>query len=219
MPNVVKKGFKPWGSLSRGKGASIAEWTYEVASGYGTALAVGDPVRWVGDGTVEKADATGDATSGATSANTSVLGVITGLWRYSATDGGRSVEYLAASHTYQPTTRGSATATKATIAFCTPDAIFSIAMDDADSANHDAASELYGLIGANVDHTFSVAADATRLESAVELDVSTANTTSTLLWRVIDIVQEIGQDGLSASARALVVCNWGQLPHYLQTGR
>lgn len=205
MANRIHRGFVPW-NISF---ADTYVQEYEVASGYATALATGDPVSILTDGTLARViDGASDATL--------IAGIVREI-SYVNADGVRVTStYYAGSSTYTPTTRGSVNAAKATIWMTLPGVYFRNSIVSTASANHDTTAELYGLIGCNMDHN-NATADAVYKESKSQLDGTAV--AATAQWRVVNVVpQEIGQSGILSSAELLVECNEGFWSHNSTAG-
>lgn len=213
MANPTYGGFRVWGTLTGGEGVIPSSFVQEVASGYTTALGVGDIIIPVSDGTVARA---------AASNNGLLLGVINGISYIPPGIGyGRRFfsNYLPASTTFSPSTVGSRNASLVSYVPLTGDVVLEA---DSDATVTDAATAI-GHIGENVDLVVGTADTITGV-SAFALAASTFATT-TANFRVIGIRGYTLNDGFSALAnepttrfKYLVVCNEGVLPPYTATG-
>lgn len=203
MANVVLTGFRPWGSKSGGKGVFPQAMRFEVASGYATAVSAGDVVELHTDGTVQVAAA----------GETEILGIVSHV---SYVTGGKRIfdTQIPASTTYSPTARRSANASYAYV-WTGPDVIYSVSIAAAGDANHDAAAELFDMIGANMDHV-ATAASTTYKVSRHELD-GTLVEGSAAGFRIIGIDEEINNDPLASRGRVLCVINEGIDPVFTST--
>ncbi len=215
MANVAMGGFRVWGTVTGGEGNFPHTFVQEVASGYGTALGIGDVIIPVSDGTVARA---------AASDNDKLYGVITAI---SYVPGGivpgrALVNYLPASTTFTPSTVGSANASLVQFVPLTADVILEV---DASAAfATPTAAGLIGLIGENVDLLVGTADTVTGV-SGYTVDLSTHNTT-TFNFRIVGIRNYTLQGGFSTldndptltRFKVLVVCNESIWPSYTQTG-
>jgi hypothetical protein len=97
-------------------------------------------------------------------------------------------------------------------------AIWEIDCDDAVTATTEAAYQLTG--GANADHRLHGAAGAAAESGAKpRLDISTVNTTNTLIWRIIGISPTQNNRDYSGNyVKLLVVANLAQDPFQNATG-
>ncbi len=214
MANVTFGGFRPWGSFSGGEGACPHPLVQEVASGYATALGVGDIIIPVSDGTVARA---------ATSDNGKLLGCIIGLSK--VVNGKRQpTNYVAASTTFSPTTIGSVNATLVEYIPLTGDFIMEVDADDGTTAA--TLADNIAMIGENADMTVGNA-DSTTGVSAYCLDISD-HKTATANFRIVGIRGYNLETGMAASLldydptltrfKFLVTCNEGFLPPYTASG-
>lgn len=211
MANQNSGGFRLWGTLSGGQGASPAAFVSELANNYGTAINKGDPIIPVSDGTVAIAAVN----------STTLLGVVTGC---SYVVGGKRIgsDFVPASTVISPTTVGSPGASLVQWIPFTPDTVWEI--DGATAAQTTLAANL-GLIGNNAPFTFnSLTASTTLGVSVACLAVASAGTGADQ-FRILSIpgytlegLQLIDQDFTVARFRFLVVCNQGFLPSYTTSG-
>ena len=211
MANQNSGGFRLWGTMSGGQGASPAAFVSELANNYGTAINKGDPIIPVSDGTVAIAAVN----------STNLLGVVTGC-NYVINGKPTPSDFVPASTTFSPTTVGSPNASRVQWIPFTADTIWEI--DGATAAQTTLAANL-GLIGNNAPFTFNSLTASTVLGVSVAcLDLASAVTTAQQ-FRIISIpgytlegLQLVDQDFTSARFRFLVVCNQGFLPSYTTTG-
>lgn len=213
MANPQSNGFSFWGTMGGGEGAMPTTLVQEVASGYSTALGVGDVIIPVSDGTVARA---------AASDNGKLLGVITGISYIPASNYGRRqlTNYLPASTTFSPSTVGSQNASLVSYIPLTGENIF---IADCDATVTDAATAI-GHIGENVDLVVGTADTMTGL-SAFKLAVSTIATTAAN-FRIVGIrgytlnagFSGLGNDPTQTFFKYLVTCNEGFLPPFTTTG-
>ena len=208
MANVTNGGFRCRGTLS---GAPIpTPMVREVASGYATAIGIGDVISTVSDGTVAVA---------ATADNGKLLGVVTGVsW---VLNGKRVFTApVPASTTFSPSTVGSPNATLVEFIPCTPDVVFEV---QATAATFTTIANQISVIQENCDMTVGTP-DATTGYSTFSLDVST-HATATFNWRIINIVgyslsgiQLATNDPTASRFSFLVVCNESVYPIGTATG-
>jgi len=211
MANVTLGGFRVWGTLTGGPGVIPHPIVAEVASGYATALAVGDIIIPVSDGTVARA---------AASDNGKLLGVIIGMSK--VVSGKRQpTNYIAASSTFSPSTVGSPNANYVEYVPLTGDVVLEVDADDGTTATTIAGQ--IGLIGENADLATGTA-NATTGVSGFALDISTHATTAAN-FRIITIngyttegLQLVDNDPTATRFKFLVTCNEGFLPPYTTTG-
>lgn len=172
-----------------------------IASGYATAdLYVGDPVAWVNDGSVIRAA----ANSGA------MYGVISAILQFRNSDGVlvRNGRYIPSGTTWTADSERSMV-----MVIPAANAIFEGDADDGTSITTIAGARTCA--GENVDHIFGTADQGLGLSPTL-LDISTHAVTATLQWRVVDVLDQIGNDPLQTRARYLVYANllhnWAGLP-------
>jgi len=215
MANVAMGGFRVWGTITGGEGAFPQTFVQEVASGYATALGIGDIIIPVSDGTIAR---------GAAANNDLLYGVITGCsYVAGGITIGRSLSnYIPASTTFTPSTVGSANASLVQFVPLTADVILEVdgnaVLGTATPAGAVAA------IGENADLATGTADPVTGV-SAFTLDLSTRATT-TANFRIVGIRNYTLQAGFSTldndptvtRFKYLVVCNESFWPSYTATG-
>ena len=209
MANVTNGGYRCRGTLS---GSPIpTPMVREVASGYATAIGIGDVIATVSDGTVAVA---------ATSDNGKLLGVVTGVsW---VLNGKRVFTApVPASTTFTPSTVGSPTATLVEFIPCTPDVVFEVQADE--GTTFATIATQISAIQENCDMTVGTP-DATTGYSTFSLDISTHGT-GTANFRIINIVgyslsgiQLATNDPTASRFSFLVVCNESVYPTGTATG-
>jgi hypothetical protein len=215
MANVQMGGFRVWGTVTGGEGNFPQTFVQELASGYNTAIGIGDIVIPVSDGTLARA---------AASDNDKLIGVVTGCsYVAGGITIGRSLSNIVpASTTFTPSTVGSMNASLIQYVPLTSDVILEV---DANAAfSTPTAAGLIGLIQENVDMVTGTA-DATTGVSAYAVDLSTHNTT-TCNFRIVGIRNYTLQAGFSvldndptvSRFKVLVVCNESIWPSYVQVG-
>lgn len=211
MANQNSGGFRLWGTLSGGEGASPATFVSELANNYGTAINKGDPIIPVSDGTVAIA-----ATN-----STTLLGVVTGC-SYVLNGKRTPSDFVPASTVISPTTVGSPNASLVQWVPFNGDTIWEI--DGATAAQTTIAANI-GLVGNNAPFTFNSLTASTVLGVSVAcLDLASAVTTAQQ-FRIVAIpgctlegLQLIDQDPTVARFRFLVMCNQGFLPPFTTSG-
>lgn len=168
----------------------------EVASNYGTAIYPGEPVVAVTTGYVQRTPA-GSAAGAATDG---VTGVVVEVIQYRDPAGflRRNAKYLPASTTY--TAHGDRSILLVCLA--TEDMLFRVNVDDAWATRATQIASRF----ANVDHEYGTADTGLGI-TGVGLNASTLNTTATLQWRVLEILDYGYADPLSANNQALVKVN------------
>lgn len=216
MANVSMGGFRVWGTVTGGEGNMPTTFVQEVASGYNTAIGIGDIVTQLSDGTLSRS-AAGDTNK--------FIGVVTGI---SYVPGGlipgRALfNYLPASTTFTPSTVGSMNASLVQYVPLTPDVILEV--DGNAAAPTPTAAGVIGLIGENCDLAAGNA-DSNTGVSSYTLDLSTHNTT-TKNFRIVGIRSYTLQGGFStldndptaSRFKFLVVLNQGLWPSYTESGQ
>lgn len=193
MANYQRLGFM-YHSMANGS-APPAAIPRQVATTYATALYPGDPVALVSDGSVAQAAAGG---------GTAIFGVMSHVVQYRNTDGVlvRNGRYLPASTSYTADRERSMIA----VIPCLPGVLFEVDGDDGSSivtiANQRAA------VGENCDHVYTSATADTGLGlGSALLKISTHAVTATLQWRIVDILDQPGNDPTVTHVRYLVACN------------
>ncbi len=162
----------------------------QVATNYGTALYMGDPVKMVSDGSVAQS-AAGDP----------VFGVIAGVGYRNADGVFVEKNYVPANTTYTP----DRLRTIVRVVPATPFTIFEVDADDGSSITTVAAAR--ALVWENCDHIFTNAGTAATGLSGVQLDISTHGT-ATAQWRIFSVSPlTVGNDLTQISAKYWVVAN------------
>lgn len=217
MANLTLGGYRPWGTLTGGRGVYPHPMVSELANNYGTAVGRGDLIIPVSDGTVAVA---------AAADNGKLMGVVVGTSR--VISGKRTpCPLIPANTTFTPTTVGSVNASLVEWIPLTGDLIMEVDADDGTTATTLATQ--IALIGENCDMTVGTP-DATTGVSGYSLDIST-HVTTTCNFRIIGIGGYTLQSGLNLTGGAggvndptasrfkfLVTCNEGFLPPYTATG-
>ena len=215
MANVSMGGFRVWGTVTGGEGNMPVNFVQEVASGYGTALGIGDIIIPVSDGTVAR---------GAAANNDLLYGVVTGI---SYVPGGlipgrALANYLPATTTFTPSTVGSQNASLVQFVPLTAEVILEV--DGNAAAPTPTPAGVIGLIGENADLATGTA-DAVTGVSAFTLDLST-HATTTANFRIVGLRNYTLQSGFSTldndptvtRCKFLVVCNEAFWPSYTASG-
>jgi hypothetical protein len=215
MANLTNGGFRVWGTVTGGEGAFPTTFINELASGYNTAIGIGDVLIGVSDGTLARAAASDDG---------KLLGVATGMsYVAGGITIGRSLSnYIPATTTFTPSTVGSANASLVQWVPLTSDVIFEV--DGAAAFATPTAAGVISLIGENVDLVVGTA-DSTTGVSGYYVDLTTHNTT-TQNFRIVGIRNYTIQNGFStldndptaSHFKFLVVCNESIWPSYTTTG-
>jgi hypothetical protein len=196
MANTSKiQGFRPVKHVS-GAPYNGGGNMYAVASGDGTALFVGDPVKFDGS-----ADGNGVATVTKATAGAAILGVITGFVPQKLdpvagkmSSGSTSLD--------TPQYRPASTAMFVLVEDA-PDVVYEVeAVTGSNSAYSFAAAD----VGLNADLA-TVAGSTTTGTSAAALDMSTKATTATLQFKVIGTVQRVDNDSTGNNTKVLVKIN------------
>jgi hypothetical protein len=173
-----------------------------VASAYGTALYPGTPVIKVSDGTV----AIGAGTS-------VVLGIIDSIVQYRNADG--VVQKFGAGGGYLPATTPTWTAyedrTIVNVIPCLPGVFFAVPCDDATTFT--TLAGLQAAVWENCDGNATAFTANTALGlGTFGLDISTHAVTNTLQWRIVGIMDSVGNDPAGgANYEVIVECNLPQL--------
>lgn len=192
MANLTIGGLRYIGNIFGGADTPFT-LEREIASGYATALNTGDPIKQVSDGTVALCAATDTP-----------VGVAIGF-SYVINGARESRPLVPASTTFSPTAVGSVNASKCTFVPAWPGILFEADADDGAAAN-DTLAEFIGLLGANATLT-SGTGDTTTGVSAYSLDISTANTTNTLTWRIVDLVKRADNDPTVTRFKVIITPN------------
>jgi hypothetical protein len=185
--NFARDGF----SFYKPKGAQgfVEPVPCQVATAYGTALYVGQPVQWVSDGSV----ALSAANSG------SIYGVITAILQYRNADGVlvRNARYLPASTSY------TADSERSMVMVAQADTAYFV-VDGDDATSLTTIANARAVVGENADHIFGTADTSLGLP-ATSLDISTHAVTATLQWRIEGILEQPGNDVVLKTAARFVV--------------
>lgn len=212
MANISQGGFRPWGTLSGGKGHFGNPFVQEVANNYGTQLSKYDIIIPVSDGTVA---------IGAAADNGKLLGVIIGC-SYVVAGKRTPSDFIPASTTFTPTTVGSAAASLVEYLPLTGDLVLEVDADDGTTATTIAGQ--IALIGENADIASPGSPSTVIGVSTQCLDIST-HATTTANFRIIGIegytlegLRLIDNDPTVTRFKFLVVCDEGFLPPYTATG-
>lgn len=161
-----------------------------VADNYATALYVGDPVALVADGTVARA-----------AAGAAVFGVITSILQMK-----NSASVLVRNGKYIPAnTRWTAHEDRTMVNIIPASTAYFVADADEGSTITTLAAAM-DVEGENADHVFGTA-DAGLGLSGCALDISTNVVTGTLVWRIVRVFAQPGNDVLLSRARYVVSCN------------
>ena len=215
MANIQYGGFRPWGTLSGGKGHFGNPFVQEVANNYGTQLSKFDIIIGVSDGTVA---------IGAAANNGLLLGVIIGC-SYVVAGKRTPSDFIPASTTFSPTTVGSSAASLVEYLPLTGDLVLEV---DADEATTFATyATALGAIGENADIASPGSPSTTIGVSTQCLDIST-HATTTANFRIIGVEGYTLEGGPITTSpwndptvtrfKYLVVCDEGLLPPYTATG-
>lgn len=173
---------------------------YATAAADGTALFVGDPVKLAADGNAQGIQLVTKATAGA-----AVLGVVVGVINtkldpVAGTMSGGSIALD--TPVYRP-----ASTAQYVLVCDAPDVVYEVeAVTGANASYSFAVAD----IGQNADLA-TVAGSTTTGTSAAALDMSTKNTTATLQWKVLGVVQRPDNEITGASTKVLVKINNAQM--------
>lgn len=175
-----------------------------VASGYQAApggvnvdLNVGDPVKYVNDGTVALA-----------AAGNAVFGVIVGIG---------PTNYSGSGFAYTKSLPGGTTSSSARPIYVhvLPVAGLNFEVDADDNTTATTEAAYVAFIGENCDHTINQVSGSTLAEP--KLDISDHQTT-TAQWRIVDVTREPGIDFSGTNVRLIVTCNEVQQAPYVTAG-
>lgn len=199
MPNLTLGGFRLYYAPP-----GFPIFKKELASGYGTAVGIGDPVALLSDGTVAV------LANGASGTTTDPYGVVTGCWYTRSGDSRPSPAIMIpASTTFTPTTVGSVQASYVEVCPAVPGVtFFEVDADDGTTATTVAAH--LGLVGGNADTTTGTP-DSVR-GSTYALDISTAATTESEVWRIVDLVRYSSDDYTASRIKYIVTANHSGWP-------
>lgn len=207
MANILRGGFRPWGTLSGGQGVFPGSKIAELANNYGTAVFKYDILTAVSDGTV--------AVSAAAD-NGKLIGVAIGF-SYVVSGKRNPMPFIPASTTFSPTTVGSPNASYVEYVPLTADVILECDADDGSTVTTVAGG--IGLFEENADLATGTGDSITGV-SAMLLDIST-HATTTANFRIIGATEYphfTNNDLTLTRAKYLVVCNEGILPPYTASG-
>lgn len=207
MANLLKNGFRPWGTLSGGEGVFPGTKVAELANNYGTSVFRFDILTAVSDGTV--------AVSAAAD-NGKLIGVALGF-SYVIAGRREPMPYIPASTTFTPTTVGSPTASYVEYIPLTADLILEADADD--GVTYTTVAGGIGAFQENADLATGTGDTTTGL-GAMLLDIST-HATTTANFRIIGATEYphfTNNDLTLTRAKYLVVCNEGILPPFTATG-
>jgi hypothetical protein len=173
---------------------------YATAAADGTALFVGDPVKLAADGNAQGIQLVTKATAGA-----AVLGVVVGVINtkldpVAGTMSGGSISLD--TPVYRP-----ASTAQYVLVCDAPDVIYEVEAVTGSNASY---SFAVADVGQNADLS-TVAGSTVTGTSAAALDMATKNTTATLQWKVLGVVQRPDNEITGASTKVLVKINNAQL--------
>lgn len=189
--NLQRMGFQ-FHSPRSGVVGMIAPRPCFVASGYNTAdLYVGDPVQWLSDGSVARSV----ANSG------SMFGVISAINQFRNSDGVlvRNGKYIPSGTTW------SADSDRSQV-MVLPAAGCHFVVDADDGVSVATLAAGRAIPGENADHIYGTADQGLGLSAAM-LDISTHAVTATLQWRIVDILEQPGNDVTVTHGRYVVYAN------------
>lgn len=173
---------------------------YATAAADGTALFVGDPVKLAADGNAQGIQLVTKATAGA-----AVLGVVVGVINtkldpIAGTMSGGSISLD--TPVYRP-----ALTAQYVLVCDAPDVVYEVEAVTGSNASY---SFAVADVGQNADLA-TVAGSTVTGTSAAALDMSTKNTTPTLQWKVLGVVQRPDNEITGASTKVLVKINNAQM--------
>lgn len=173
---------------------------YATAAADGTALFVGDPVKLAADGNAQGIQLVTKATAGA-----AVLGVVVGVINtkldpVAGTMSGGSISLD--TPVYRP-----ASTAQYVLVCDSPDVVYEVeAVTGANASYSFAVAD----VGQNADLA-TVAGSTVTGTSAAALDMSTKNTTATLQWKILGVVQRPDNEITGASTKVQVKINNAQM--------
>lgn len=173
---------------------------YATAASDGTALFVGDPVKLAADGNAQGIQLVTKATAGA-----AVLGVVVGVinTKFDPVGGTMSAGSVALD---TPVYRPASTAQYVLVCDA-PDVVYEVeAVTGANASYSFAVAD----IGQNADLA-TVAGSTVTGTSAAALDMSTKNTTATLQWKILGVVQRPDNEITGANTKVQVKINNAQM--------
>lgn len=173
---------------------------YATAAADGTALFVGDPVKLAADGNAQGIQLVTKATAGA-----AVLGVVVGVINtkldpVAGTMSGGSISLD--TPVYRP-----ASTAQYVLVCDAPDVVYEVEAVTGSNASY---SFAVADVGQNADLA-TVAGSTVTGTSAAALDMATKNTTATLQWKVLGVVQRPDNEITGASTKVLVKINNAQM--------
>jgi hypothetical protein len=200
MANTSKiRGFIPVKHVS-GSPYNGQSNIYATAAADGTALFVGDPVKLAADGNAQGIQLVTKATAGAAALGV-VVGVInTKLDPVAGTMSGGSISLD--TPVYRP-----ASTAQYVLVCDAPDVVYEVEAVTGSNASY---SFAVADVGQNADLS-TVAGSTVTGTSAAALDMATKNTTATLQWKVLGVVQRPDNEITGASTKVLVKINNAQL--------
>lgn len=173
---------------------------YATAAADGTALFVGDPVKLAADGNAQGIQLVTKATAGAAALGV-VVGVInTKLDPVAGTMSGGSISLD--TPVYRP-----ASTAQYVLVCDAPDVVYEVEAVTGSNASY---SFAVADVGQNADLA-TVAGSTVTGTSAAALDMSTKNTTATLQWKILGVVQRPDNEITGASTKVLVKINNAQM--------
>lgn len=173
---------------------------YATAAADGTALFVGDPVKLAADGNAQGIQLVTKATAGA-----AVLGVVVGVINtkldpVAGTMSGGSISLD--TPVYRP-----ASTAQYVLVCDAPDVVYEVEAVTGSNASY---SFAVADVGQNADLA-TVAGSTVTGTSAAALDMSTKNTTATLQWKILGVVQRPDNEITGASTKVQVKINNAQM--------
>lgn len=200
MANTSKiRGFQPVKHVN-GSPYSGQSNIYATAASDGTALFVGDPVKLAADANAQGIQLVTKATAGA-----AVLGVVVGVinTKLDPVGGTMSGGSIALD---TPVYRPASTAQYVLVCDA-PDVIYEVEAVTGSNASY---SFAVADVGQNADLS-TVAGSTVTGTSAAALDMATKNTTATLQWKILGVVQRPDNEITGANTKVLVKINNAQL--------
>jgi hypothetical protein len=202
MANIFQGGFR-W-NRQKDSGEQPGFLRLPVASGYGTGIFRGDPVKRISDGSIQVA-----------AAGNPIVGFAWGAEQYVGSDGlfRKGGSFLPASTTYT----GGLMAEQCSYVRVIP-AIGALFEVDALAATATTLAGWQAFVGENADLNAGGGGNVTTGVSSFSLDVSTHATTNTLVFRIEEISLRFDADPTVASFKLLVSVNLCQDTPYTSTG-
>jgi hypothetical protein len=200
MANTSKiRGFQPVKHVN-GSPYNGQSNIYATAAADGTALFVGDPVKLAADGNAQGIQIVTKATAGA-----AVLGVVVGVINTKLDPVAGSMS--GGSITLDTPVYRPASTAQYVLVCDSPDVVYEV---EAVTGSNAAYSFAVADVGQNADLA-TVAGSTTTGTSAAALDMSTKNTTATLQWKVMGVVQRPDNEITGNNTKVLVKINNAQL--------